>query len=112
MTTLDLARAKPIAGPPPNLAGMTRAQLQAALVEAQVCAPDKARMRTNQLWRWIHHAGHTDFERMSDIDKATRSRLSDAFVLSRPQIVERQVSKDGTRKWLLRTAPGIEIEAV
>jgi 23S rRNA (adenine2503-C2)-methyltransferase len=110
--TLDLSRAKPLASPPKNLAGMTRAQLSAALVEAGVCPPEKARMRTSQLWRWIHNAGHVDFEAMTDIDKATRARLAEAFSLSRPEIVERQVSKDGTRKWLLRTAPGIEIETV
>jgi 23S rRNA (adenine2503-C2)-methyltransferase len=113
LTTLDLARAKPSVSPvQTNLAGMTRAQLQAALIEAGICEPGKARMRTTQLWRWIHNAGHTDFERMSDIDKGTRARLAEAFSLARPEIVERQVSKDGTRKWLLRTAPGIEIETV
>ncbi|HET9159877.1 MAG TPA: 23S rRNA (adenine(2503)-C(2))-methyltransferase RlmN [Caulobacteraceae bacterium] len=109
--TLDLSRAKP-AVQPTNLAGLTRAQLQAALVEAHICPPEKARMRTNQLWRWIHNAGLTDFAAMTDIDKATRVKLAEAFSVSRPEIVERQVSRDGTRKWLLRTAPGIEIEAV
>src|SRR4051812_18718587 len=110
-TTLDLSRATPVSQPK-NLAGMTRAQMREALVEAGVCAPDKARMRAGQLWRWIHSAGHTDFDRMTDIGKETRSQLADSFVLNRPEIVERQVSKDGTRKWLLRTAPGIEIETV
>ena len=38
--------------------------------------------------------------------------MAEHFTLARPEIVERQVSKDGTRKWLIRTAPGIEIEAV
>ena len=99
--TLDLSRATPLAAQsqkaPQNLAGMTRGQLQAALVEGEICEPAKARMRANQVWRWIHTAGHTDFERMSDIDKATRARLAERYVVSRPEIVERQVSKDGTR---------------
>jgi 23S rRNA (adenine2503-C2)-methyltransferase len=110
--TLDLSRARPATRQPVNLSGMTRAQLSAALVEAGVCPPQKARMRTNQMWQWIHNAGHTGFERMSDIDKATRAALAETFTLARPEIVERQVSKDGTRKWLIRTAPGIEIETV
>jgi 23S rRNA (adenine2503-C2)-methyltransferase len=109
--TLDLSRAR-IAKPAPNLTGLTRPELAAALVEHGVVAPDKARMRAGQLWRWMHHFGHTDFERMTDIDKDTRTRLADSFSLARPEIVERQVSKDGTRKWLIRTAPGIEIETV
>ena len=109
--TLDLSRA-PASVAPPNLAGLTRPELQAALVSAEVCAPDKARMRANQLWRWIHHYGVTDFDRMSDVSKDTRAQLADKFVLSRPEVVERQVSRDGTRKWLIRFAPGIEAETV
>ena len=34
------------------------------------------------------------------------------FTLARPEIVTEQVSSDGTRKWLLRTGPGIEFESV
>ena len=69
-------------------------------------------MRASQVWRWIHHYGVTDFALMSDVAKDTRAKLAEAFTLARPEIVERQVSKDGTRKWLIRTAPGIEIETV
>ncbi|MGB3455163.1 MAG: 23S rRNA (adenine(2503)-C(2))-methyltransferase RlmN, partial [Litorimonas sp.] len=41
-----------------------------------------------------------------------RAQLEDYFTLERPEIVERQVSKDGTRKYLIRMAPGIEVESV
>ena len=112
MTALDLSR-KPYLPPQKlNLAGLTRAQLSAALVEGEICAPERARMRTTQLWRWVHLFGVTSFEGMTDIDKATRARLADRYEVARPQIVEKQVSQDGTRKWLIRTAPGIEIETV
>jgi 23S rRNA (adenine2503-C2)-methyltransferase len=112
--TLDLSRAPatPAAPAKPNLSGMTRSELQAALVEAGVVRADKARMRAGQIWRWTHHYGVTDFDRMSDVAKETRAALAEAFSLARPQIVERQVSRDGTRKWLIRTAPGIEVETV
>ena len=112
--TLDLSRAKAPAAQalPVNLTGLTRAQLSAALVESGAVDPAKAKMRSGQMWRWIQHFGVTDFERMTDIDKATRAKLAERFTLARPEIVERQVSKDGTRKWLIRTAPGIEIESV
>jgi 23S rRNA (adenine2503-C2)-methyltransferase len=113
MLTLDLAR-KPAAAHSglANLAGLTRGQTQAALVEAGAVPADKARMRAGQLWRWIHHYGATDFEVMSDISKEMRAVLAEHFVVARPEIVERQVSKDGTRKWLIRFAPGIEAETV
>jgi 23S rRNA (adenine2503-C2)-methyltransferase len=110
--TLDLSRATPTAPAPANLSGLTRPQLAAALVEAGVAEPKKARMRASQLWRWIHHYGVTDFDAMTDIGKETRGLLAQHFTVARPEIVERQVSKDGTRKWLLRTAPGVEVEAV
>ena len=114
--TLDLSRAQPQgtsrAAGPLNLAGLTRPELASALVEAEVCAPEKARMRSNQLWRWIHHYGLTDFDRMTDVAKDTRAALADRFVIARPEVVERQVSKDGTRKWLIRFSPGVEAETV
>jgi 23S rRNA (adenine2503-C2)-methyltransferase len=110
--TLDLSRATPAAPKPVNLSGLTRAALAEALVAAEVVRPDKARMRASQVWRWIHHYGVTDFAAMTDIAKETRAALAENFTLARPEVVERQVSRDGTRKWLIRTAPGIEIETV
>jgi len=112
--TLDLSRASaaPAAPVMRNLSGMTRAELAAALIEAEVVRPEKARMRATQLWRWIHHYGVTDFAAMSDVAKEMRAALAERFTVARPEIVERQVSKDGTRKWLIRTAPGIEVETV
>ncbi|MEN5147259.1 23S rRNA (adenine(2503)-C(2))-methyltransferase RlmN [Brevundimonas diminuta] len=114
--SLDLSRASaPVQGmvkTPVNLSGLTRDELRQALIDAGICPPEKARMRASQVWRWIHHYGVTDFALMSDVAKDTRAKLAEAFTLARPEIVERQVSKDGTRKWLIRTAPGIEIETV
>jgi 23S rRNA (adenine2503-C2)-methyltransferase len=110
-TTLDLSRAKPVSAPV-NLSGLTRSQLQAALVAAAVVPADKARMRASQVWRWMHQAGVTEFSAMTNVARETQVRLADAFTIARPEVVERQVSKDGTRKWLIRTAPGIEIETV
>ncbi len=109
--TLDLARATPAVAAV-NLSGLTRGQLAAALVEAGVVPAAKAKMRAGQIFRWVHFRGVTDFEQMTDVAKETRAALAGVFVLTRPEIVERQVSKDGTRKYLIRVAPGIEVEAV
>jgi 23S rRNA (adenine2503-C2)-methyltransferase len=111
--SLNLSRTPaPAASQPVNLSGLTRAQLAAALIEAEICAPDKARMRSGQLWRWMHHNGATSFEAMSNVDKQTRARLTERFSLARPEVAARQISVDGTRKWLIRFAPGIEAETV
>ncbi len=116
--TLDLLRPSPSAPVRPaaparlNLAGLTREELRTALVETGAAPADKAKIRAGQLWRWIHHYGATDVSAMSDISKEMRAVLGERFVVARPEVVERQISKDGTRKWLIRTAPGIEIETV
>ncbi|MBJ7486018.1 MAG: 23S rRNA (adenine(2503)-C(2))-methyltransferase RlmN, partial [Brevundimonas sp.] len=104
--TLDLTRTTPAPKAPVNLAGLTRPDLRQAMIDGGICPPEKARMRASQVWRWIHHYGVTDFALMSDVAKDTRVKLAETFTLARPEIVERQVSKDGTRKWLIRTAPG------
>ena len=116
--TLDHDRPRDTAAPAArtpalaNLGGMTRAELSAALTESGVVEPGKTKMRAAQLWRWIHHSGVTDFAGMTNVSKDLHGKLAERFTIARPEVVERQVSKDGTRKWLLRTAPGIEIETV
>ena len=55
---------------------------------------------------------------MTNVGKGLRAALAEAYTLDRPQVVSEQVSKDGTRKWLIRMAPtgphdkGAEIECV
>jgi 23S rRNA (adenine2503-C2)-methyltransferase len=97
---------------PPNLTGLTRDQLRLALIDAGVAAPEKAKMRAGQVWRWLHHYGVTDFAPMTDIAKETRAAMAERFSLARPQITERQESSDGTIKWLIRLGPGVEVETV
>ena len=41
-----------------------------------------------------------------------RAQLAERFILSRPEIADHQVSRDGTQKWLTRFGPGIEGAAV
>ena len=112
--TLDLSRAPQALSDPAlvNLSGLSRAELAQSLIDAGVVRPEKAKMRATQLWRWIHHYGVTDFAAMTDVAKETRAALAEAFTLARPEVVERQLSRDGTRKWLIRMAPGIEVETV
>ena len=95
-----------------NLAGLTRDKLKAALADSGAIDPGKAKMRASQIWRWVHNFGVTDFAAMSDIAKADRQRMNERLTLARPEVVERQLSKDGSRKWLIRFAPGIEAETV
>jgi len=95
----------------PDIVGMTREGLRAALIEAGT--PEKmASMRTSQIWKWVYHKGLTDFGAMTNLARPYREMLTERFTIGRPEIVTRQVSEDGTRKYLLRIAGGHEIETV
>jgi 23S rRNA (adenine2503-C2)-methyltransferase len=71
-----------------------------------------AKLRAKQIWHWVYNRGATDFAQMTDIAKAQHPWLSDRFVIARPEVVEAQVSTDGTRKWLLRSPDAQDYEMV
>ncbi len=94
-----------------TLIGLSPDALQTALRDAGL--PEKAApMRARQLWNWVYVHGAKDFASMTNLAKDVRATLADSFTLARPEIVTEQISNDGTRKWLLRTGPGIEFETV
>ena len=94
-----------------NLVGMTREAMRDALIAAGT--PEKqAKMRTNQLWQWVYHWGVRDFDQMTNLAKDYRKLLADNFVIELPEVVTKQVSADGTRKYLVRIAGGHEVEIV
>ncbi|PRY21219.1 23S rRNA m(2)A-2503 methyltransferase [Aliiruegeria haliotis] len=94
-----------------NLVGLTRAQLRETLIDAGT-PEKKAKMRVDQIWQWIYQKGVRSFEEMTNLGKAYRAELSERFVIEVPEVVSRQVSVDGTRKYLLRIAGGHEVEMV
>ncbi|WP_407672226.1 23S rRNA (adenine(2503)-C(2))-methyltransferase RlmN [Paracoccus sediminilitoris] len=94
-----------------NIVGLTRDQLHDALVAAGT--PERqAKMRVGQVWQWIYHWGVRDFAQMTNLAKDYRQLLADKFEITLPEIVSRQVSTDGTRKYLVRIAGGHEVEVV
>jgi 23S rRNA (adenine2503-C2)-methyltransferase len=100
-----------IAPAKPSLAGLTKPELAEKLIAAGV-EPRKAKMRAEQLWRWIYHYGVTDFWAMTNVAKELRAALTEHYSLGRPEVVTQQISQDGTRKWLIRLGPGTEAECV
>ncbi|WP_095588220.1 23S rRNA (adenine(2503)-C(2))-methyltransferase RlmN [Actibacterium ureilyticum] len=94
-----------------NLVGLTRDQLRAALIAAGT--PEKqAKMRLNQIWQWIYQKGVRDFAEMTNLSKDYRALLAKNFDVAIPEIVSKNVSADGTRKYLVRIAGGHEVEVV
>jgi len=110
------ARAKASAREKPSLIGVDRVEMAKMLAQAGV--PEKqCRMRASQLWQWIYWYGHDGFDEMTNIGKELRALLAENFTLARPEIVEEQISEDGTRKWLFRfpargAGAPVEVETV
>jgi 23S rRNA (adenine2503-C2)-methyltransferase len=94
-----------------ELVGLRRDDIGREL-EAAGLEPRQAKLRAKQLWHWIYNRGVTDFLEMSDVAKPQRGWFAEHFAISRPLVVEAQVSTDGTRKWLLRTNDGHDFEMV
>ena len=96
---------------PVNLVGLTRDAMRTALIETGT--PEKqAKMRVGQIWQWIYQWGVRDFSQMTNLSKVFRAELAETFVIDIPEVVSKQVSTDGTRKWLVRIAGGHEVEVV
>ena len=94
-----------------DLIGLSRKQIITVFEQAGLDAK-AAKLRAKQVFHWLYHRGVTDFEAMTDIAKTMRPWLAERFVIGRPEVVEAQVSNDGTRKWLLRTADNHDFEMV
>jgi 23S rRNA (adenine2503-C2)-methyltransferase len=96
---------------PLNLVGMTRDAMRDALIT--IGTPEKkAKMRVGQIWQWIYNWGVRDFDAMTNLSKDFRAELAEHFVVEVPEVVTKQVSEDGTRKYLVRIAGGHEVEVV
>ncbi|USU04531.1 23S rRNA (adenine(2503)-C(2))-methyltransferase RlmN [Sphingomonadaceae bacterium OTU29THOMA1] len=94
-----------------DLIGLGKDALRQTLLDAGM-ELRQAKLRSKQIWHWLYNRGATEFSAMSDISKTMHPWLEQRFVIGRPEVVEAQVSTDGTRKWLLRSPDGQDYEAV
>ncbi|MFK8068314.1 MAG: 23S rRNA (adenine(2503)-C(2))-methyltransferase RlmN [Gammaproteobacteria bacterium] len=68
--------------------------------------------RANQVLKWIHQAGVSDLDQMTNLSKTLRAKLQDLVCIEPPKIKHEQISKDGTRKWLLEIDGFNSVETV
>ncbi|MEZ5316470.1 MAG: 23S rRNA (adenine(2503)-C(2))-methyltransferase RlmN [Vicinamibacterales bacterium] len=88
------------------------AELERAALEEAVARLGVPRFHGRQVFHWIHARGETAFEAMTDLARPLRASLAAAYRIGHPTVAERQVSEDGTTKFLLRLDDGRHIEAV
>ncbi len=90
-----------------NLLGLDAKQMQELF--AGISEPS---YRANQMLRWLHQTGISDFEQCSNFSKKLRQHLNDNFCIELPTILNTQLSADGTCKWLLGLNENNSIEMV
>ncbi|MDR2108436.1 MAG: 23S rRNA (adenine(2503)-C(2))-methyltransferase RlmN [Coriobacteriales bacterium] len=72
--------------------------------------------RARQVAAWLYGTAPavplTSFEQMTDLPRSLRERLAATCTLDAPQILRRQDSRDGSRKYLVQLAGGNAVETV
>ena len=68
--------------------------------------------RAQQVMKWIHFLGHSQFETMTDLSKALREKLSLNAEITAPSILYEKVAACGTYKWLFKLYDGNCVETV
>jgi len=68
--------------------------------------------RGDQLSDWLFVQGALRWEAMTNLPRALREDLAGRFDLTGLELMERQVSQDGTRKFLFRLRDGATVESV
>jgi 23S rRNA (adenine2503-C2)-methyltransferase len=68
--------------------------------------------RVDQLLQWVHARRATSWATLSNLPKALRERLAEAYVLEPLELFQKQGSHDTTQKFLWRLSDGAFIESV
>lgn len=97
--------------PKVNIIGLTKQSLSEHLLKAGI-EQKHLNMRQSQIWGWLYQKGINDFSKMDNISKDVKSLLSKYFSISLPIVVKKEISTDGTKKYLLKLSGGHEIETV
>src|SRR3546814_15105248 len=93
-----------------DLLGLSKEQIRASLADAGM-EPKQAKLRGKQLWHWTYNRGATDFTAMTDIAKEQHPWLKTRVVIGRPEVIDAQVSADGTRTWLIHSHANVAQDA-
>ena len=90
-----------------DIRSLSLVELQDVLAELKQPA-----FRAKQLFEWAHQKNIRSFDEMTNIPKALRAALSQNYCIAAPTEVVKQISRDGSRKYLLQFADGVSVETV
>ncbi len=69
-------------------------------------------MRTNQIWKFFYQKGFSNYNLYTNLPLDLINNLKNLITIKRPTIKNKQVSKDGTVKWLLELEDKNLVETV
>lgn len=90
-----------------NLLGMSQQDL-----EQFFSVIGEKSFRAIQLMKWMHQQGVADYEQMTNLSKSLRRWLQKNTAIQLPEMLNEEISADGTRKWLLKVDDGNAVETV
>lgn len=90
-----------------NLLGLTRPELEAFFISL-----GEKPFRAQQVMKWIHFYGADSFDSMTNLGKALREKLQNTAEILAPEVSFNSISKDGTRKWVIKLDNGNAVETV
>ena len=70
------------------------------------------KFRAKQLYEWIHKRLVLSFDEMTNLSKDMRKKLDESCTIEGARIIKKQVSSDGTAKFLMRLSDGNTVESV
>ena len=76
-----------------------------------LCSLGLSKFRGRQVFEWLYR-GVTSFDEMTNLSKDLRTQLSELCEITTLEVVTKQVSSDGTIKYLFRLTDGETVESV
>ena len=70
------------------------------------------KFQAKQIFDWIYHKYATSFDEMLNLSKSLREKLLSEYIINSMDIIHREVSTDGTIKYLFRLQDGKTVETV
>ncbi|HEY9745990.1 MAG TPA: hypothetical protein V6C99_07215, partial [Oculatellaceae cyanobacterium] len=81
-------------------------------LRAMVAEMGEPAFRADQLHHWLYVKCVRDFSAMTNLKKTFREKLAERYAIGSLSIAEKQVSRDGTTKYLFRLSDGKVVESV
>jgi 23S rRNA (adenine2503-C2)-methyltransferase len=73
---------------------------------------DAPRYAADNIFKWIYRKGIYDFSLMTDLSQTLREKISESFYFGQREYLKREISADGTRKYLIKLGEEEYVEAV